>query len=256
MPKYFAHEIQGQTFRLEGDVAHHLKHVLRVRTGEKVILCDGKSTDYHCVIESLDPLTLVIEHHQESKTELPCKITLYQGMPKADKLEWIIQKSVELGVHAIVPVYTEHCVVRSKPSGQAQGKQDTKLLRYQKISEAAAGQSMRGIIPKIHSPMSWKEAFEMATTNRAVDGLMLAAHEKEQIQTLKTITAHISASQSLKEPMEIGLWIGPEGGFSEKEIEAMEASSFKLVSLGPRILRAETAAIAAVAQIAMMVEGE
>ena len=281
MPKYFVDEIKGQAFRLEGDVAHHLKRVLRVRPGEKIILCNGKAMDFYCIIEDTEPLTLVVENYKESKTELPYKITLYQAMPKSDKLEWIIQKSVELGVHSIVPVYTEHSVVRYKSQSQNKNGGNTKTARYQKIAEAAAGQSMRGIIPKVYLPMPWEEAFEMAMAYKAAGGLIIAAHEKEQKQTIKSVLntggnphfINTTASNSIalnnsisldtissnitissKGFNEIGLWIGPEGGFSEKEIEVMEKSGFKLVSLGPRILRAETAAIAALAQITLMIE--
>jgi len=267
MPKYFVDKLsgEGQTFLLEGDVAHHLKRVLRARIGEKITLCNGKSMDFYCEITRLEPLTLVIEHCQESKTELPCKIILYQGMLKSDKLEWIIQKSIELGVHSIVPVYTKHSVVR-KPSGQ-----DTKMIRYQKIAESAASQSMRGIIPIVHSPIPWEEAFKKAIADKPANRLTIAAHEKEQSQTLKNMfyEALLSGDQyfsntasnittqntSAETSKEIGLWIGPEGGFSEDEIKAMESFGFQLVSLGPRILRAETAAIAALAQIVIMIEG-
>ena len=270
MPKYFFNKIigPGQILQLEGELEHHLKRVLRVRLGERVILCNGEALDFHCVIKSLEPLTIIVESYEESRTELPCKITLYQAMPKSDKLEWIIQKSVELGVHSIVPVYTEHSVVRHKSDhGHNAHSQNIKMARYQKIAEAAAGQSMRGIVPKVHLPMSWDNALEMTMAHKVDGGLIIAAHEKEQKQTIKTalnnkcyfsnnISSNINSSNTNppKIPNEIGLWIGPEGGFSEKEVGVMEKLGVELISLGPRILRTETATIAALAQIILIIE--
>lgn len=222
MPKYFVDE----ALRLNEDTIFHLTKVLRVKVKDKIILCDGKAVDYHCVVESTKPLSLKVEKEEESKTEPKCKITLYQAMPKSDKMEWIIQKAVELGVHRIVPVYTEHSV-----------KKAAKADRYQKIAASAAGQSMRGIIPHVHLPVLWEEAIKTAK-----EDFMIAAHEK----AAQPLTSNL--------PLEIGLWIGPEGGFSKKEAEIMESKKFNLISLGPRILRTETAAISAIAQI-MMVTG-
>ena len=227
MPKYFV----DKTLQLKDETIHHLKRVIRIRLGEEVILCDGKSMDYHCTVESLEPFNLKVNSRQESKTEPKCKITLYQAMPKADKFEWIIQKAVELGVYSIVPVYTAHCIAKITKA--------VKIARYQKIAESAAGQCMRGIIPQVQQPMPLEDAIK--TTN----GLMLATHEKEKENKIPGINSY---------PKDIGLWIGPEGGFSKKEIETMEGAGFSIVSLGPRILRTETAAIAAIAQIMMVTE--
>ncbi|MCL2422041.1 MAG: 16S rRNA (uracil(1498)-N(3))-methyltransferase [Defluviitaleaceae bacterium] len=244
MPKYFVDldkfdERPGQVLQLDkrDPVYHHLTQVLRVRVGDKIIICDGHCIDYHCHVETLTPLVLSIESYRECRTELPFKITLYQAMPKADKMEWIVQKAVELGVHAIVPVYTTHCVVRlSKSNG-------TKTARYQKIAESAAGQSMRGIIPVVHEPVGWDNLIKTLPDNQ----FMITAYEKADPQhTLMT------AVKSIKDAQDIGLWIGPEGGFSLKEAEAMEAAEFNLVSLGVRILRTETAAIATLAQIVVL----
>jgi len=239
MPKYFVDLsgwAEGQKLQMSEDAAHHLMRVLRVRAGEKIIICDGKSIDYQCTVTSLKPLTMEVNSKCESKTEPECKITLYQAMPKADKLEWIIQKSVELGVYAVVPVYTEHSVSKNP-----------RMDRLQKIAESAAGQSMRGIIPYVHPPIVWDEAFKQKKE------ILIAAHEKEKNFTLKMALKEICSAACM--PKEVGLWIGPEGGFSKKEAEAMENANFYLVSLGARILRSETAAIAGIAQIMMEAEG-
>ena len=240
MPKYFVEPgaVRGEKAQLEGETAHHLKRVLRIKAGESVILCDGNGMDYNCVVESIEPLVLSVDSRRECKTELPSRITLYQAMLKSDKMEWIIQKSVEIGVYEIVPVYTEHSVIKPK------NDKDNKTVRYQKIAESAAGQSMRGIVPIVHKPMEWKEALE-----HAAGRFMLAAHEKEYETKLQDFRAKLPEL-----PEELGLWIGPEGGFSKKEVLEMEKAGFSPVSLGPRILRAETAAIAALSQIAGMLE--
>ena len=228
MPKFFVDEV-GNPNNL-----HHLKNVLRLRAGDKVTLCDGASVDYFCVVESVQPFSLKIESQQASQTEPTCKITLYQSMLKSDKMDWVIQKAVELGVHAIVPILTEHSVAKN-----------AKAERYNKIAESAAGQSMRGIIPKVH-PLT---NFEEAISNNS--GLAIAAHEKETECKIKHIIIGRNSSQNDKN---LSIWIGPEGGFSEKETAKMREANFHLVSLGSRILRAETAALAALTQILMLTE--
>ena len=235
MPKYFIDDPKGVSIKLEGEIAHHLERVLRVRVGERVILCNGKSVDYHCIVESVNPLNLRVESQKDSETEPILKLNLYQSIPKSDKLEWIIQKSVELGVHSIIPIISEHSVVK-KISGSG------KMKRYQKIAESAAGQSMRGIIPKVHEPITMEEALRYAK------GLMLAALEPS-LKDLKQTAKKALDAVHFDNLNEIALWIGPEGGFSLNEVELMKNEAFNFISLGPRVLRTETAAIAAVAQI-------
>ena len=230
MPKYFLDNIEGQIIDPGSEITHHLKNVLRTRVGEKIILCDGKENDYLCTVDSLEPFLLRLENMQRCCTEPPCKITLYQALVKSDKFEWIIQKSVELGVHSIVPVLTEYSI-----------RKNTKAERFQKIAESAAGQSMRGIIPQIYPQMPWKDALCSAK------GYIIAAHISCSRHSIKqAFEGHI--------PNEINLWIGPEGGFSKSEVENMKKAGFNFVSLGSRILRAETAAITALAQILMVTE--
>ncbi|MCL2399686.1 MAG: 16S rRNA (uracil(1498)-N(3))-methyltransferase [Defluviitaleaceae bacterium] len=243
MPKYFINEpsdkAEGQLLQLEGDTAYHLIKVLRVRIGEEVILCDGKETDYYCIVESIDSLTLtclILSKHQ-CETEPKCKISLFQAMPKADKFEWVIQKSIELGVYEIIPIYTDHSI-----------KKNANVERFQKIAESAAGQSMRGIIPKVHYPTSW-EGVKYQTKFK----YSIVAHEKEDLKTIKSVMNSPLKNNKLQD--QVALWIGPEGGFSKNEITLMEEYEFQLVTLGPRILRSETAAIAAIAKILMETEG-
>ena len=227
MPKYFV----GKDLQPDSDTIHHLKRVLRIRAGEEIILCDGNALDYYCIVKSLEPFAIKVKYTKKCETELPCNVTLYQSVPKSDKLEWIIQKTVELGISSIIPVYTEFSIVKT-----------VKVERCQKIAESAAGQSMRGIIPIVYKPIKWKEALETTTA------LNIAAYEKEKQYTIKTALESLNTK-------EIALWIGPEGGFSKKEVNDMETAGFQMISLGPRILRTETAAIAALAQINLLYEG-
>jgi len=230
MPKYFVNE----DMQLSKETEHHLKKVLRVKPGRKIILGDGKNFDYHMIIKSLNPLELELEKKAQCKTESEYKITLYQALAKSDKLEWVIQKAVELGAYEIVPIVTEHCDVRPNIN---------KLDRYKKIAEAAAGQSMRGIIPQVNAIITLDEAIQ----TRDSSSLMLVAHEKAKTGLKKSI-----ANTNVQK--RIGIWIGPEGGFSQNEIDIMERAGFKIISLGERILRTETAAIVAIATLQAVIE--
>jgi len=218
MPKYF---------NMEKDTVHHLKRVLRIRVGEDFLLSDGNEVDHYCVVTSLEPFSYKIVRSETCQNELPYRVSLYQAVPKADKLEWIVQKAVELGAYEIVPIYTEHCDVRSLS--------EIKHTRMQKIAESAAGQSMRGIIPQVILPMDFSYALERAKPSSS---LQIVAHEK--------------ATQAFAKPNlheNISIWIGPEGGFSHNEIESFVKCGFQIVNLGSRILRTETAAIAILAAI-------
>jgi len=242
MPKYFFTPDQktNDLITLSGETAHHLLHVLRMSPGEKVILCDGAETDYMTVIEETNPKKPLIICRTESSTpslsEPLTKIVLYQGLPKADKLEFIIQKCVELGVNEIIPVATSRSVVRIKG--------DKKTARYQRIAESAAGQSMRGIIPKVSDAIF----FEGAVKRLDKTHLTLVAYETEKTCTLKEVLSQSSNKH-------INIWIGPEGGFTEEEISTLTEHGAIPITLGERILRTETAAIATVAQILCLTEG-
>lgn len=225
----------GDTIAVEGTTAHHILHVLRMSVGDNVIFCDGAGTDYSATIESVNPkkahVTFNLSSPKKCLTEPPVRIVLYQALIKGDKMEFIIQKCVELGVHEIVPVMTNHCVVRIKDAAK-------KAARYQQIAESAAGQSMRGIVPRVSPAIE----FENALAQMNSDGQTLVAHEREQ--KLALVSALTSADA-------INIWIGPEGGFTAQEIAALKDRGAIAISLGPRILRAETAAIATVATVAL-----
>ena len=179
--------------------------------------CDGEGTDYVCRIQSLSPddVTLSIEKKQESGTELDTRITLFQGIPKKDKMEFIIQKAVELGVYEIVPVMMKRCVVKLSEDKKIKKKTE----RWQAIAEAAAKQCDRGIIPVVHEPVTMGQAF---------DG----------IQVSRQIVDEACAKES------VGIFIGPEGGLEKDEVDRAVAIGAKPITLGKRILRTETAGMA------------
>ncbi|MGL4789860.1 MAG: 16S rRNA (uracil(1498)-N(3))-methyltransferase [Anaerotignaceae bacterium] len=235
MPRYFISPewIVKDTATLQGDDAKHLSTVLRVREGEVVEICDGEGTDYNCVVTAVDKkeVQLKIVEKKESVSEPKTKITLFQGLPKADKMEQIIQKCVELGIEKIVPVSTDRAIVKiDKKDG------DKKVQRWQKIAESAAKQSGRGIIPEICSVISFKEAISL-TEN--FDGTIVP-YEKETTNGIKEFIKDFNGTT-------VGVFIGPEGGFSEEEIEIAKENGVFPITLGKRILRTETAGMATVA---------
>lgn len=234
MPKFFVspREIEGKKIILTGDDEKHIKTVLRAREGEEITVCDGEGMDYQCRILSLEKGVVT-----EILSSAPCdvepetKITLYQGLPKADKMEWIIQKCVELGVERIVPVSTERAIVKLDK------KEGKKLERWQKIAEAAAKQSGRGIIPQMgERVLSFGEAVVEATK---LDGALIP-YEKEEERGIRQFVRDFSGKS-------IGVFIGPEGGFSPEEVALAEEAGILPVTLGKRILRTETAGMTTVA---------
>lgn len=223
----------GDIFIIAGADHNHIKNVLRMREGDEILLSeDGKS--HLCVIESIDAQTVTAKVTEENyrDTELPVKIYLFQGLPKSDKLELIIQKTVELGVFSVIPVEMRRSVVKLDEK-----KKESKRARWQAISESAAKQSKRNFIPEIAAPVSYKEAMAKA----AEMDVFLVPYENEN-----GMAATKEALGRIKAGAKIGVLIGPEGGFEEKEVAlAMEAGGVP-ISLGARILRTETAAITSV----------
>ncbi len=233
----------GDTFVIENGDFNHIKNVLRMKTGDTFsVNCNGEN--YLCELSSFENDYLVARIKKEGflDTEPNIKIYLFQGLPKADKMELIIQKAVELGAHAVIPTEMEHCVVKLDEK-----KKPSKVARWQSISESAAKQSKRNIIPHIHDVLSYKSALEFAKT---LD-LILVPYENEQgMKSTK------SAMKEIKSGMSVGIFIGAEGGFSKEEIAAVQDIGGKTISLGKRILRTETAAITAVSLCMLYAETE
>lgn len=217
---------------IEGSDVNHIRNVLRMRCGEKVRVSSKSGKNYLCEISEITEHMVcasIIEEYEED-TELPCRIYLFQGLPKNDKMELIIQKAVELGVYEIIPVAMKNCVVKL-----ADKKAAAKTARWQAIAESAAKQSKRSLIPTVRRPLSYKQAVEAA---KELDKKLVPyEHERGMQATKETIEA-------IKPGESIGIFIGPEGGFDDAEI-AMVKEQMQLISLGKRILRTETAGMAA-----------
>ena len=238
MPKFFfdSSKIQDGVVALEGENARHLLKVLRVKVGDGLILCDGEAFDYDATVKSIskDSLEVYLIKKYENSSEPRTKITLFQGLPKGDKLSYIVEKAVEAGIYEITPVLMKRSVARSDKIEFAK-----KAARFQKIAESAAKQSNRGIIPQINGLHSLGEAI----AGRESFDLLLMPYECERDQTLKKVL------RCWPNADKIAVFIGPEGGFDQEEADTLIKAGFHPVSLGPRILRTETAGIASIFEI-------
>ena len=227
-------------FNITGQDAHHLTKVVRLRPGERIRISVADGTNYICEVSDYvekDLIATVVE--EVPSTELPNRIYLFQALPKGDRMETIIEKCVELGVYEIIPVEMKNCIVKLDDK-----KKKSKVERYQAIAKAAAEQSKRSIIPKVHSVMSFKEAFEYA---KGLDVLLLPYESKNGMKDTFDMLSNLKKGES------IGVFIGPEGGFAPNEIEMVEGS-VQLISLGHRILRTDTAAIGSLSMLMLKCE--
>lgn len=246
MQRFFVepHQIDemGHVIRITGSDVNHIVNVLRMKQGEDLWISNGDHKEYHCTIESFaeGEVLLHILYAQEPEYELSSRITLFQGLPKSDKMEFIIQKAVELGASEIVPVETRRCVV--KLDGKKAAK---KTERWNQISESAAKQSKRMRVPQVHEILNFKQALEYA---KSLDVLLIPYELAKGMETTKEILRAIEPGQS------IGIFIGPEGGFEETEVEAAVAAGAKEVTLGKRILRTETAGMALLSVLMFQLE--
>ena len=237
MQRFFVepYQVQEEEHRitLTGPDLNHMKNVLRMRIGEDVWISDGSEKEYHCTIEEFqeDSAVLHILYAQESQYELPSRIYLFQGLPKGDKMELIIQKCVELGVHAVIPVAMKRCVVKLDDKKAA-----AKIKRWQTISESAAKQSGRSVIPKIMDVMTFDNAIRYVCDNE-MNGII-------PYELAEGMEASRRAIESVKPGMKVAVFIGPEGGFDLSEVEKAVDAGMQSISLGRRILRTETAGLA------------
>ena len=220
---------------------NHITNVLRMQKGDSFLVSEDGVSNL-CFIEAINSDSVVAKIIKENyqDTNLPIKIVLFQGLPKSDKMELIIQKCVELGVDSIVPVEMSRCVVKIEEK-----KKKNKRERWQAISESAAKQSKCNKIPEISEILTYKQALEKA---KDLDLLLVPYESKNGMEDTK------NALNQIKSGMSVGILIGPEGGFDEKEIqEALEIDG-KVISLGKRILRTETAAITSVSMCMLYAE--
>ncbi len=233
--------LQDNVFLITGSDYNHIKNVLRMQVGSEFLVnCDGVSNLCRLQDFTTDAVLAEIVQENYQNTELNTKIYLFQGIAKGEKMDWIIQKCVELGCFEIIPTEMTHCVVKLEDK-----KKKQKQTRWQAISESAAKQSKRTVIPAVLEPMSFKNALNYA---KDLD-LLLVPYENA-----RGMVATKEALETIKNGNKIGIFIGPEGGFAEAEIEALTSLSGKTISLGSRILRTETAAITAVSMCMLYTE--
>ena len=223
--------VSENTARITGGDVNHIKNVLRMHPGEEIMILDGSGMEYRCEIESIsDEVLAKVLEAKKTEAELSVRLLLFQGLPKKDKMELIIQKAVELGVSEIIPVLTKRTVVKLEDKK----KEQKKLERWQAIAEAAAKQSGRGIIPKVREAVKFTDAVKQAAVlDEALIPYELAEGMDEARERIR----------SLHGKKTVGIFIGPEGGFEEEEITAAANAGIHPITLGKRILRTETAGL-------------
>ena len=230
---------------ITGSDVNHIKNVLRMKPEETILISSGESLEYTCYIRELKEEEIIahIMYVQESGYELPSRLYLFQGLPKSDKMEVIIQKAVELGVHEIIPVASKRAVVKLDAR-----KEEKKRTRWQAISESAAKQSKRMYVPEVKKVMSFSQAVEYAGQ---LDVVLVPYELAKGMGETREIIGKIKKGQS------VGIFIGPEGGFEEAEVElAVEKGNAKAITLGKRILRTETAGLTVLSILMFTLEEE
>ncbi len=236
MHRFFADKSQINQNKIEiiGDDVKHISRVLRLKEGENISVCDKEKTDYLCSIESIekDRVILSILEKYPNKNESNISITLYQGLPKGDKLDYIIQKSVELGAVKIVPVVMKRTVVKL-------GNISSKMQRWQRIADEASKQCMRGILPEVAEPVTYEEMLKELSG----EDLNILPYENETCNKLKDLLKENPSCRN------VNIIIGPEGGFDDDEIDRALENNISTVTLGPRIMRCETAPLAAISAV-------
>ena len=237
-------QIQGHQVTISGKDVKHIRNVLRMKCGEEISVSDGVSSqEYRCIIEEIneEDVRCKLIFVKEEDVELPSRVFLFQGLPKADKMEMIIQKAVELGAFEIIPVAAKRSVVKlDEKKGAA------KTARWQGIAEAAAKQSKRRVIPTVKGIMSFAEAVAYA---REMDVKMIPYEMAEGMDKTRELISGLRAGQ------DIAVFIGPEGGFDEKEIETAMQAGIVPITMGKRILRTETAGLTMLGWIMYQLEG-
>ena len=254
MQRFFVkpEQIADAYVRIDGGDYVHIKNVLRMRPGEAFMVSamtdasDAPEGEYYCLLEAFDEeakaAVAKIAYFQESRQELPCPITLYQGLPKSEKMELILQKAVELGAVRIVPVAMKRCVVKLEA-----GRGDKKTARWQAIAESAAKQCGRARIPEVSGVLSYAEAVHEAS---AADVFLVPYENEKGMAETRRIVSQIAPGQT------ISIMIGPEGGFDEDEIRLAKEAGGHTISLGKRILRTETAGMCLLSILMFYLEGE
>ncbi|WKY46850.1 16S rRNA (uracil(1498)-N(3))-methyltransferase [Eubacteriaceae bacterium ES3] len=233
-------QIEHDTVSIDGEDFKHLTRVLRIKIDDEIEVCDGQGFDYRVRVDSITEKELsgkILDRYISLGENKDFTITLFQGIPKGTKMETIVQKTVELGVSAIVPFASKRAVAEiSKKEGK-------KLERWQRIAYEAAKQSKRGIVPELRPMLTVKGLCECLTDFN----LILLAYEAEQENSLKKVLSGIEGITEDK--MKIAVIVGPEGGFDPEEVNLLTAAGAISVSLGKRILRTETAGMLVIGQV-------
>ena len=236
-------QVEETVIRICGSDVNHIKNVLRMKTGEEILISTGETMEYTCYIEEFleDEVTAHIMYAQEAGYELSSKIYLFQGLPKQDKMELIVQKAVELGVYQVIPVATKRAVVKLDAK-----KAKKKVERWQQIAVSAAKQAGRGIIPAVGEVCTYAQALKYA---EELDVVLIPYELAEGMEKTKQIIAEIRPGQS------VGIFIGPEGGFEKEEVEQAVKAGAEPLTLGKRILRTETAGLTMLSVLMFHLEG-
>lgn len=247
MPRFFVRQdqISDTSITILGEDAHHIGRSLRMAVGDSLVICDMQGNEYDCEVASFDADRTVIAkilHTKHSENEPPCRIRLFQALPKGDKLDSVIQKAVECGVAEIIPFESERCVVKIRPDGE-----ERKNERRTKIAVEAAKQCGRSVLPVVHRAVRYEEMLRMAAESE----LCLFCYEGEGTLPLGEILKDLHKDRL---PVSISVVIGSEGGFSVSEAEQARAVGMQMTGLGKRILRTETASIFVLSCIAYVTE--
>ncbi len=246
---------EGDRVTLHGPLVHQIRDVLRLTAGDNVVVLDDSGWEYEVQLDAVEQeqATGQIQNKVLARTEPRAKITLYQSLLKGDKFEWVLQKGTELGIVEFVPIVCDRCVI-----GSVDDVSKAKLERWRRIVLEAAEQSRRARLPRLQQPLLFPQACERA---RRAD-LALLPWEEEKTRSLRSmLTGYDSVSITaggktapMRKPFSISIFVGPEGGFTTREVDQARRYGLAPVSLGPRILRAETAALAAVTMILYQLE--
>lgn len=235
--------VSDKSVIITGEDVNHIKNVLRMRVGEEIAVSNGQDgREYRCAICAVEETQILCELRfiKEDKVELPARIFLFQGLPKGDKMELIIQKAVELGVYQVIPVAVSRCVVKLDDKKAA-----LKQKRWQGIAEAAAKQSKRAIVPEVTGVSSFAQAVERAA---GMDVALIPYELAQDMSQTRKLLESIGPGQS------VAVFIGPEGGFSEAEITLAKENGIQPITLGKRILRTETAGLAVLSWMLYLLE--
>ncbi len=224
-------QVREEKIYIEGSDVNHIKNVLRMKIGEQVQISDQSGKNYLCELEAFESekVQFRILEERESENELTSRLYLFQGLPKSDKMEWIVQKAVELGVYEVIPVVTRRAVVKLDEKKAAK-----KTARWNAIAEGAAKQSGRDVIPCVKDVMSMENALSYAAD---LDLILMPYEDAEGMEKTRRVIGGIKPGQS------VGIFIGPEGGFEEAEVQKAREAGAVVLTLGKRILRTETAGL-------------